>query len=68
MATLNDLKIINGYPADTGSSDFITGTTDGDFITIHSGADLVEASDGNDYIFDATGLNGQGYPVPDRTT
>lgn len=66
MATLNDLKIINGYPADTGSSDFITGTTDGDFITIHSGADLVEASDGNDYIFDATGLNGQGSSGADR--
>lgn len=66
MATLNDFRVVNGRLEDAGTSDLIFGTSDGDWITIHSGDDLVQAYDGNDYIIDHTGVNGQGASGADR--
>lgn len=66
MATLNDLKLVDGYPTDTGSADFINGTWEDDFITVHAGNDTVYAGAGNDYIIDSWGVNGQGASGADR--
>lgn len=60
MTTLNDLKLVNGYMTDTGSDDYLVGTSDGDFITVYAGNDTVYAGIGDDYIIDSTGITGQG--------
>lgn len=60
MATLNDLKRVNGYLIDTGSNDFLAGTSDSDLINVYAGNDTVYGGAGNDYIFDSPGVTGQG--------
>lgn len=65
MATISDLRWINGHWIDTLTPDSIFGTRFADVINIYAGDNAVAALDGNDTIFDVHAYNG-GYSGRDQ--